>query len=383
MRSLTGRERIDAALSGSGTPEVPVVICYEGIYYRDHWEQITDCPWWYAQSPDIEHQFQWRSDATRNTPQDWFALPLAAPREDRENTRIEVRGDGVYRLDARTGRAERLERPEIGGWLPTEGVHSRHPERPPESKGEIDACVAVPDKFDRKAFLESGRADLAALMLEQFGETFCPIAHVGSPFWLTYYLWGFEGMMTKVALADHLVQYACERYLARCLRQVQEAAALGAEAIWIEECLTDYLSPSVFRRLNVPLLQSLIAAIRYAGMKSVYYYCGDPNDRWDELFSAGADALSLEESKKGWQVDIDEVVQRAGGRCAILGNLDAIDLLENGSEEQLRREIARQVEAGRGNNGRFIMSIGSPVTPGTSAARVRLYCDLARAAGEV
>ncbi len=383
MRSLTGREKIDAAFSQSGTPEIPVVICYEGIYYRDHWEQITDRPWWYAQSPDVEHQFTWRGDAIRNTPQDWFVLPAAAPRADRENTLIEVRGDDVYCRDLRTGRAERLKRPEIGGWLPSAGIHSRHPERPPESKDEIDACVAVPDEFDHRTFVESGRADLAALMLERFGEALCPIVHVGSPLWLTYYLWGFEDMMTKVALSDGLVQYACERYLARCRRQVKEGAALGARAVWIEECLTDYLSPASFRRLNVPLLQSLVAAIRDAGMKSVYYYCGNPNDRWDELFSVGADALSLEESKKGWQVDIEEVVRRAGGRCTILGNLDALDLLENGSEEQLRREIGRQIDAGRANDGRFIMSIGSPVTPGTSAARVRLYCDVTREARAV
>ncbi|MHC4712759.1 MAG: hypothetical protein ACYTAN_05725, partial [Planctomycetota bacterium] len=105
---MTGLTNIQAAFSDSGTPEVPVVICYEGIYYRDHWEQITDCPWWYAQSPDIEHQFQWRSDAIRNTPQGWFALPAAAAREDRANTRIEVRGDDVYLLDVRTGRTEKL-----------------------------------------------------------------------------------------------------------------------------------------------------------------------------------------------------------------------------------------------------------------------------------
>jgi len=51
-------------------------------------------------------------------------------------------------------------------------------------------------------------------------------------------------------------------------------------------------------------------------------------------------------------------------------------LLPRASEEELRAEITRQIAAGRRNGSRFIMSLGSPVTPGTSVEKVRLYCDL-------
>lgn len=43
---------------------------------------------------------------------------------------------------------------------------------------------------------------------------------------------------------------------------------------------------------------------------------------------------------------------------------------------ELHAELARQIAAGRRNNGRFIMSLGSPVNPETPVERVRLYCDL-------
>jgi hypothetical protein len=51
--SPSGRARIRAALSPQGTDAFAAVICYEGIFVRDHWEQVTDCPWWYAFSPEI------------------------------------------------------------------------------------------------------------------------------------------------------------------------------------------------------------------------------------------------------------------------------------------------------------------------------------------
>ena len=37
--------------------------------------------------------------------------------------------------------------------------------------------------------------------------------------------------------------------------------------------------------------------------------------------------------------------------------------------------------AGRKNGGRFVMSLGSPVTPETPVARVRLYTDLVHELG--
>jgi uroporphyrinogen-III decarboxylase len=157
---------------------------------------------------------------------------------------------------------------------------------------------------------------------------------------------------------------------------VRDAAAHGTAGIWIEECMTDMVSPRAFESLHLPHLRTIVAEIRAAGMKSIYYYCGDPAGKWDLLFAAGADALSLEESKKGFTIEIGEVVERAGGRCAVLGNLDAIGLLPNGTEAQLRAELQRQIEAGRRSGGRFVMSLGSPVTPGTTVERVRRYCDM-------
>jgi uroporphyrinogen-III decarboxylase len=58
-----------------------------------------------------------------------------------------------------------------------------------------------------------------------------------------------------------------------------------------------------------------------------------------------------------------------------------MSLLEHGSEPELRAEIERQIRAGRRNGSRFVMSIGSPVTPGTSIERVRTYCSMARDLG--
>jgi len=101
---LTGREKVEAALSESGTSEIPAVIPYEGIYIRDHWKELVCVPWWYHESPDIKHQMLWHREVIEKMGQDWFRIPrFEYSREDRKNIFIENRPDGIFQIDRRTG----------------------------------------------------------------------------------------------------------------------------------------------------------------------------------------------------------------------------------------------------------------------------------------
>lgn len=396
---MTGREKIEAAFSPEGTPEVPAVICYEGIFIRDHWDELTSYPWWYAQAPDLERQMRWRRDVVAAIGQDWLRLGLFSrgddrqvyTREDRAAIAIQERDGRVYRVDRRTGAEAELVRPRVGGW-PADGQARSERRRPvPATPEEIDVAVWVPEPADLPRAMGDGRADLVLAMAEEFGHDRYPICHVASPLECMDGLWGFEGMMTMIATEPQLVKHACRRYLDLGVHAVREAAAIGIAGVWIEECLTDMISPAAFAELSLPFVRALIEEIRSLGLHSIYYFCGNPSGKWGLLLDAGADALSLEESKKGFTIDIEAVAERVDGRCALLGNLDAIGVLQpaagtrawGGSEAQLRAEIARQIAAGERNRGRFVLSTGSPVTPETPVERVRLYCDLTRELGRL
>jgi uroporphyrinogen-III decarboxylase len=186
--------------------------------------------------------------------------------------------------------------------------------------------------------------------------------------------------MLMIAEHPDLVRHAGARLLEHTRHRIREYAACGIDAVWIEELFTDQIRPAVFRELNLPLVWGVADAIRTAGLKSVYYYCGDPRDRFELILAAGADAVHFEESKKGFVIDIEEIVRQVAGRCVVFGNLDSIGVLQRGSEAALAAEVRRQLAAGRRNGGRFVMSTGSPITPGTPVARVKRYTDLVRAA---
>jgi len=377
---MTGREKIESAFSADGTAEIPVAICYEGILVRDHWEELTSHPWWYRHTMDIEPQMQWRRDMAARVPQDWIQVPPCSGREQRKLWELDVRSDGVFWIDKRTGKERELKRPAVAGWHGAGDLHSIRPERLIETVEEIDDKVPVPADFDADAFRAQGRDELARRIEREFPDRFL-VSSTGSPLWRCYPVWGFEGMMMMVAERPDLVEHACRRALPGLMNRVREGAACGAQGIWIEECFTDMVSPEAFRRLGLPFVRAITDEIRSLGMRSIYYFCGDPAGKWDMLLDAGADALALEETKKSFVIGIDEVADHVAGRGTILGNLDSVGVLQDGTEAQLRAEIERQIAAGRRNGSRFIMGLGSPVTPSTSIDRVRLFCDLVHELG--
>jgi len=369
---VTSREKIAAAFSADGAAESPVGICYENIFFRDHWEQLTSCPWWYSCAPDISLQMAWRKDAFSFLSQDWMLLPEFFSREERQRISLEVAADAVRRRDAVTGEETTIRRAPKGGSPPK----IPRPEKLAQATDEIESLVASLAWDDPDRATADGRDDLARRLREEFPRA--GYRFLTPPLSATVCLWGYEGMMTMMADRPDLVRHACRLLLDRCVRSVRASAALGADIIWVEEAFLDAISPEMYRTMNLPFLRPLFEEIRSLGLMSIFYFGGNPAGKVDILLDSGADCLAFEESKKGFSIDIAEMAQRVRGRCALLGNLDAIHLLPRASEEQLRAEIARQIAAGRRNRNRFVMCIGSPVTPATSARRVRQFIEMSR-----
>jgi hypothetical protein len=377
----TGREKMEAALSPQGATEIPAVICYEGIYTRDHWEELFDFPWWYSLSPDLEQQYAWRSQLIEKTGQDWFYLPACEPDEIRKDLFIEEEAGNALLINSLSGEEIKLNKPVIGGWAEAESLNPVHPTDLPLTFAEVEQRIPIPEPFNPEGYKQTGRDRLAKQLLERFGQDYYPHGFASGPQWGCYRLWGFEDWMMLVASNPELVRFASQRQLAWSLNEVREAATLGAGGIWIEDCMVDMISRKAFETINLPLIQTLVEEIHRLGMQGIYYFCGDPKGKLDLLLETGTDAIALEESKKGFAIEIQEIADYVEGRCALLGNLDAVNVLSDASQETLQAEIERQIQAGWRNQGRFVMSVGSPVTPGTTPERVRQYVDLTHTLG--
>ncbi len=378
---LTGRQKIEAAFSREGCQDFAAADCWEYIFIRDHWDQLTTSPWYDQYAPDLERQTAWRRDVLARTGQDLLHVETFYSRQERENLKIDHRPEGVFLIDRANDKRQKLDPPVIGGWSRHGQIASVETTDLPQTPQELDDQVLPTLTFNARRNESDGSADLAHALIAERGSQLYPIAYADAPLWYFYELWGFEGMMIMIGGQPELAKRALPHFTARTLEAVREAAILGAAGILIWECFTDMISPQAYKTFSVPYLRQAVAECRSLGIKSIYSFSGNPAGKLDAILSIGADALAFEESKKDFVVDINELAGYIDGRCTLFGNLDAIGVLQDGSETQLRNAIAEQIAAGRRNRNRFVVSLGSPVTPATPVERVRLYCDLVHEMG--
>lgn len=348
----------------------PVVIPYVGIFLRDHWEEATGQPWWTYHDPDLTGWLKVEEGLLERLDMDWVNCGLCPPKEWREDHRIESRGRRAFVVGPSGKREREVRRDPIGG------SHIAIEKEPSiESIEDIDRRIGSLDKQD---LIQSGMLDYVKMVVDKFGSKKFICASVGTPYWtaLCSYF-GFKGMTVNLFRRSGLVERVLERLMENTVQELRAYADAKVDGIWIEECLSSAteLSLEQFRRFVMPYNEELISEIRKLGMKSIYYPCGDVRDRLGLMIDMDPDCLSLEESKKGFDIDIAWVDEIVSGRTCIFGNLDSIRILQNGTGDELKREVRRQIDIGL-KHGRFVMSLGSPVTPLTPLSRVAEFIEI-------
>ena len=186
---MVGKEKIEAAFSRDGTPEIPAVICYEMLFVRDHWKEFN-VPWWYSDSPDIEQQMCYRREVINAVgAQDWIRLWQCKTKIERNGLIIENRADGIYQTDTRSGIQTRLKEPTEGG-----DVKPFKPPPMPETADDVDGIIPPSANSNASLVMEDGRAELAISLVKEYGKALSSVYYVHSPLWHCYAFWGFDGM---------------------------------------------------------------------------------------------------------------------------------------------------------------------------------------------
>ena len=359
-----------AMLDGADATEFPVVIPYMGILLRDHWDETTDVPWWAVRSGNIEARLQVAGDLQAELGVDWVPAERSYPREWRERHEIKLLGGRPFLADRWTGAESEVVREPSGGFQDTRAVNRV------SRIEDIDDLVEIRSAED---LIADGSLDYASAVVREFGESLFVVASIDDPFWGMNRCFGLHDMLTNLVEHPDWAERALERNTLASIELVKAYAEVGVDGIW-HECTyssRDMISLAHFSRFAAPYTGRLIRETGAAGMKSILYFCGDPGDRLEDLVGMNPTCIALEEDKKQYGLELGRIDEAVGGRACLLGNVDAVGVLQDGTPEEIGAELDRQFEIGR-RNGRFVMSLGSPVTPSTPIARVAEFIELAR-----
>jgi len=282
---MNGMDKIMAAFSKEGASEIPVVIPYTHIFIRDHWEELTRQPWHYIFSPDINDQLAWIKDVTFSIGQDWFNLPIGYNKNESENLSLNREYKNISIIDYRDNTKKFFFRPRAGGERDTIG-RGLGQDKIPYSIEEFDQWFEIFEKnkpelvlqwfemaknfnmgrqssiFDKnedeKELLFKDCFKLPQLILKDWGNLFFPLGRIVGPLWYSFNVWGFNETMTLLIDNSELVHYACKKFTGYALNIIDILSIMGVKGIWIEDLLTEMISPEHFKVFNLNYLQDFL-----------------------------------------------------------------------------------------------------------------------------
>jgi len=106
----------------------------------------------------------------------------------------------------------------------------------------------------------------------------------------------------------------------------------------------------------------------------VLYFSGNLMPLLPRLNELPFTAIAFEEDRKNYGIGL-AAVRRALPDKVLFGNVDAA-WLERATDREVLDEVKRQIDVAGPD--RFVLSVGSPFTPGTSLDRVRFFCESTR-----
>jgi uroporphyrinogen-III decarboxylase len=400
---LNAKERLQAAIAGQPTDVPAVAPAYLSLYLDEHaqrfYREAYECklarqaypPGSCTVSLDHVEDARFRAEAILRAyeileePPDWIhTLPnethawaehgemrFAEGRwhyADRRSGQMSNMDEpGRLMLPSATHYAYRIRTANTDLWDESTGLHTR---------ADIDALTPI---RSAEALEAQGAFEVTKILAERVGDRLPLSCIAPTPFWSTYSLLGFQGMMVIMRDDPTLFAYLMERRGRQRMEMLKGLARAGVQYVWMEECLSsaDLISPRDYKRFAYATTGPYIAEAKRLGLTVVLYYCGDVIPRLPWLRRLGMDALAVEESKKGFSVDIADVIAGIDGACCVFGNVDAVQVIFDGSRAEIQAEVHRQLRLGQQAKG-FVLCQGSPFTLDTPPDKVGWFVHSAR-----
>ncbi len=228
----------------------------------------------------------------------------------------------------------------------------------------MDSTVKTLDDalgYDMAARLEYSDFNTLKTMVSRFGRDRCHVQSINGPFQES---WLARGGMEKTFLdmaEDPDMAHAIARLTTDFNKAVIDISSeLGADAIMLDGDLSgnDYMLMSMdhYREFIKPYKSELVRHIHAKGMKAIKHSDGNMWALMDELVEIGFDGFHPVQPQC---MTMGETKAYLHGRICVFGNVDCLDLLVNGSPEQVEEQTHRTIMDGSPGGGHVLCSSNS------------------------
>jgi uroporphyrinogen decarboxylase len=127
----------------------------------------------------------------------------------------------------------------------------------------------------------------------------------------------------------------------------------------------DMISVKHFGDYVVPVYKKVFGELHKRSIHTCLHICGNIENRLEMMAGAGAGILSLD-----YKVDLKKARALIGNRIALAGNINPVEVIRQGSPEEVFR-AGRQCIADAGKGGGYLLMPGCDIPPSTPVENVR------------
>jgi uroporphyrinogen decarboxylase len=166
-----------------------------------------------------------------------------------------------------------------------------------------------------------------------------------------------------------------------CFGIVKQMIDAGIEVLFITDDIADnrtpFFNPEMFRKFIVPNIRRVTRLARRRGVRVVKHTDGNIHPIMEDMIKAGIEGIHPIEPGV---MDLGEAKQMYGDRIALVGNVDCRFVVPMGSEQDVRRDVRRCIDAAADGGG-YILASSNSLHANSKVPNVFAMLDEARRSG--
>lgn len=194
------------------------------------------------------------------------------------------------------------------------------------------------------------------------------LAGVIGPYSLAARLIGVTEIMMDCYDEPELVNTVLEKAASFLIDYCRAFKEAGANGVMMAEPVTGLLSPEMADEFSAPYVKRIVDAVQDDGFLVIYHNCGGSVlAMMDSILSTGSAAYHF-----GNAIDMREALLSVPKDVVIMGNLDPVGDLKDGTPESVRAAVLGLLES-CGGYGNFILSSGCDIPPLTPWENIEAF----------
>ncbi len=230
------------------------------------------------------------------------------------------------------------------------------------------AGLKAPDPFSGPRMHD--RVQGVALLKERAGGEKLVEGWVEGPCAMAADLRGINTLMTDFTDDPGFVRDLFEFSVEMELRFARAQVEAGADLIGVGDAASSLVGPRIYREFVWPYQKKLVHGLHAMGARVRLHICGKTRRNFPGMGQLGAEIVDLD-----WMAPMGEAREMMGPEQVLLGNIDPVAVLRNGSADAVHSAIA---ECHRQAGPRYIVGAGCEVVRDTPETNIRELAEYAR-----